>query len=107
MFCDTIRSVTGDGAATEVVETATLVVDTNVVVELEVVDEVAIDVVTGVALVDVAIDVAVVVALADVAGAAVTPPGSDSDEHAASTAIITIDQPIDRHCLIIALRRSG
>jgi len=106
MFCDTIRSVIGDGAATEV-ETATLVVDTDVVVELEVVDEVAIDVVTGVAPVDVAIDVAVVVALADVAGAAVTPPRSDSDEHAASTAITTIDQRIDRHCLTIAVRHSG
>jgi hypothetical protein len=106
MFCDTIRSVTGDGAATEV-ETATLVVDTDVVVEPEVVDEVAIDVVTGVAPVDVAIEVAVVVALADVAGGAVTTPRSDSDEHAASTAITTIDQRIDRHCLTIAVRHSG
>ena len=106
MFCDTIRSVTGDGAATEV-ETATLVVDRDVVVELEVVDEVAIDVVTGVALVDVAIDAAVVVALNDVAGAAVTPPRSDSDEHPASTAITTIDQRIDRDCLTIAVRHSG
>jgi hypothetical protein len=105
MFCDTIRSVTGDGAASAV-GTAALVVDTNVVVELEVVDEVEIDVVTGVALVDVAI-VVDLVALADVAGAAVTPPRFDSDEHAASTAITTMDQPIDRHCLIIALRRSG
>jgi hypothetical protein len=106
MFCDTIRSVTGDGAAAEV-ETATLVVDTDVVGELEVVDELAIDVVAGVEVVDVAIGAAVAVALADVAGAAVTPPRSDSDEHPASTAITTVDQRIDRHCLTIAVRHSG
>ena|SRR5829696_9021501 len=100
MFCDTIRSVTGDGAATEV-GTAT-----RVVVDVEV-DEVAIDVVTGVALAEGEIDVDVVVAVADFAGGAVTPPRSDSDEHAASTAITTIDQPIDRHWLTIAATGSG